>query len=618
VTDNLDIDIQAANAQSRPCEPSADMSPADVTRLEVQARVARNQLDLLYELTPRPVLAGMVFSLLMGILLWPALGGAAFASWVGSRWFICLVRLWDCHDYTARPPAASDVASRRRRFLALMVFECLNWTALGVVFAHRASPQVGMLLLAILVGVVAVAMFALASDARASSAFISIVMLPIAVAEIVAGTPQSVTLGLGAGTLLVLLIIESRGLEGRMVELLRLRHENAAIAEQRQRALVLAEHASKAKSRFLATVSHEMRTPLNGILGMTQLLQRHAVEQGRRDRLDVIAQSARHLQTVIGDLLDLSRIESGHLGVDPAPLRLVASLREVVDLLSPMATAKGLRLDVEIEPDLPEWILGDAPRIKQVLLNLLGNAIKFTAVGVVELRARASGALLILEVTDSGIGVPDDQRERIFEAFEQLPSDGAQHLRSGTGLGLTISRELARAMGGDVVCDAAPGGGSRFCFTLPCRASHAGEPRVAADTPARRIEGRVLIVEDNPVNALIARSMLEELGAEVDLAEDGQMALDQMQQARYRAVLMDCQMPVLDGWQATRLWREREGAAGAARTPIIALTANAVAGDRERCLAAGMDDYLPKPFEMAALSVLLERHVGSAGLADRT
>jgi two-component system, sensor histidine kinase len=582
---------------------------------DIRQRVAADQAAQLFALTPRPVIAGAVFSLLVGVVLWPSLGGPTLLAWVAARLLVSGLRVWDCRDYVAHPVPADRLPQRWRRFMLLMFLECASWSSMGLLFASVAPAQTGLVLLAGLVAVAAVSVFSLGSDFRASGTFVGVILLPNAASQLVRGTPESLVAGAGMLILMALLWVEAHGLEQRMAEMLRLRHENAAIAEQHQRALLLAEHSSRAKSRFLATVSHEMRTPLNGILGMTQLLQQASSEPAQQAQLGVVAQSARHLQSVIGDLLDLSRIESNRLVINPATVRLHNVVRDVVDLLAPVATQKGLRFEVHDAPDLPEWIEADAPRVKQVLHNLLGNAIKFTATGEVELRVERAGDELDFGVRDTGIGVPADQAERIFHAFEQVATPGSPEYRAGTGLGLTISRELARAMGGDVSCAPGPGRGALFRFTLPCRPREAPQPAVAQATTAAAREpmprpGRILVAEDNPVNAMIARAMLERMGLDVDIADDGRSALERLQQTSYAAVLMDCQMPVLDGWQATRRWRELEAGAGGRRTPIIALTANAVVGDRERCIEAGMDDYLPKPFESSDLARLMRHHLG--------
>lgn len=596
----------------QPDVPAAiELGPRDDDPKAIRLHVERAQTDLLFKLTPQPVIAGALFSLIVGTVLWPTLGGPMLLGWVLVRLVLSAARVWDCRHFVADGLSHAELTRRWRRFMGLMMCESASWSVLGLLFAASAPPHTGLVLLAAQVAVAAVSVFSLGSDFRASGLFVGIILVPNAAQQLLRGTPESLTTGVGMVILLVLLLVESRGLAQRMAELIRLRHENAAIADQRQRALLLAEHSNQAKSRFLATVSHEMRTPLNGILGMTQLLQQTASDPTQRPQLEVIAQSGRHLQAVIGDLLDLSRIESGRLVIERAAVRLPDVIREVVDLLQPVATQKGLRFEVRRGGQLPEWCEADAPRIKQVLHNLLGNAIKFTASGEVSLGVDRNGDRLAFSVNDTGIGIPDDQAERIFEAFEQVALPGSPGYRAGTGLGLTISRDLARAMGGDVSCQSKPGRGSTFMFTLPCRPCAAPAGAVPAEAAESSIPllGRVLLAEDNPVNAMIAKAMLERMGLQVDVAEDGCAALERMQRTSYAAVLMDCQMPQVDGWQATRRWRDHERAAGTGHTPIIALTANAVVGDRERCLDAGMDDYLPKPFEMHDLATLMQRYV---------
>jgi len=285
-------------------------------------------------------------------------------------------------------------------------------------------------------------------------------------------------------------------------------------------------------------------------------------------------------------------------------------VREVTDLLSAIAAEKGLRFQLQWGRPLPQRVRGDAARVKQVLHNLVGNAIKFTRSGDVTLEITAAEGQLCFTVRDSGHGIAAEQAERIFDAFAQAGE--APSRRAGTGLGLTISRQLARAMGGDVRYEPAEGGGSVFRFMvavqhLPPDPGNADESWAAHDF---HLKGRVLVVDDSPVNALVARGMLERFGLRVDVAEDGEEALQRMRQVSYDAVLMDCQMPGLDGFETTQRWRRDEPVlAHGGHLPIIALTANAVPGDREHCLAAGMDDYLAKPFDLNDLGAVLQRHL---------
>jgi signal transduction histidine kinase/CheY-like chemotaxis protein len=586
-------------------------------QVDIEGRVARDNLESLCRLTIQPVMAGMLFSLLVGATLWPDLKGPVFLSWVLVRVAISVARVWDCRNYLASDRSIDLIASRRRRFLTLMCLECASWSAMGLLFTEAVSPYIALVMLTGIVAVACVSLFSLGTDATAGGLFVTVVLLPNAAAQLVKGSNESLTMGGGMLVLLTVLLLEARGLASRLTELMRLRYENALIAEQRQSALRVAEHSSQAKSRFLATVSHEIRTPLNGILGMAQLLQREVDEPQRRARVDIVAQSARHLQKLIGDLLDLSRIDAGRLRLEPRPVNLVDMVHEVTELQAAIAREKGLGFSVHLAAALPAWFVADLPRVKQVLHNLLGNAIKFTEHGevtlTVALEDRGDGRWLCFVVRDTGGGVPPALAERIFQPFEHIvpvrPSEGPLSV-GGLGLGLAISRQLAAAMDGEVDCLAVTGRGACFRFGMPCRVADPpsidSRPHSEATAPLR---GHVLVAEDNPVNAMITQAMLERLGLSTELVSDGQAAVDALEQGRVDAVLMDCQMPGMDGWRATQEWRKRERGSGRQRVPIIALTANAVVGDRERCLQAGMDDYLSKPIELAHLEQAMRRHL---------
>jgi signal transduction histidine kinase/CheY-like chemotaxis protein len=479
---------------------------------------------------------------------------------------------------------------------------------MGVVFMPEGAPGIHTVILASLVGIAGVGVFSYISLARGCVLFVVSVLLPCGVFQALRGTADGWFATLGLLIYLILMCLEAKRGEARVIEMLRLRFENAGIADEHHRAMLLAEHSSAAKSRFLATVSHEMRTPLNGIMGMTQLLQRGGASAEQLAQLDVIGSSSRHLQAVIGDLLDLSRIELGKLVLEERPFELEGTVRDVTDLLHAVAQDKGLHFDVEFAPGLPAWVGGDASRIKQVLHNLIGNAIKFTARGGVSLRVEPCDSGLCFSVNDSGEGIAPQALERIFDAFEQGPA-ATVHARAGTGLGLTISRQIARAMGGDVICRSSEGRGATFVFTLPLEPATPPPLRSGETAPAStpRLDGHVLVVDDNPVNAVVASAMLECMGLRVDVADDGAQALSLMAIGRYDLVLMDCQLPVMDGWEATQRWRSNE--APGQHLPIVALTALAVMGDRERCLQAGMDDYLAKPYEMDELVAVVRRQL---------
>jgi len=589
-----------------------DKSPTADTPAERCAQVDRQVDDervaVVYALTVSPVLAGIAFALLVSVIMWPHRPAALIVGWFVMKTLLGLIRVRDVVRFGRTPQRSRQMNYWRRRSITLLVLDGLAWGAMGVVFMPEGAPGIQAVMLASLVGIASVGVFSYIGLASGCVAFVVSVLLPSVVFQALRGTADGWLAAMGIVIYLGLMCLEAQRGEARVIEMLRLRFENALIADERHRALLLAEHSNAAKSRFLATVSHEMRTPLNGIMGMVQLLQRSAVSAEQMAQLEVIHNSSRHLQTVIGDLLDLSRIEFGKLTFDERPFPLQATVREVTDLLQAVAQDKGLAFRVEFGPGLPAWVSGDAARVKQILHNLIGNAIKFTAFGVVIVRVEAGPAGLNLSVRDSGEGIAPDLLERIFDAFEQGPS-ATLEAHSSTGLGLTISRQIARAMGGNVVCQSTVGHGATFVFSapLPASAPPCATPAPASSSSAPTLYGRVLIVDDNPVNAIVACAVLECMGLQLDVADDGAQALAMMAATDYDLVLMDCQLPIMDGWEATRQWRLSEDPAR--RLPIVALTANATPGDRELCLEAGMDDYIAKPYDMEELLILVKQHL---------
>ena len=591
---------------SSPTSPPAGELQAPRDAPDIGAQISLERVRTLYELTPPPVVAGAGFAVVVALMMWPVAPHALTLGWLALKLLLAALRVADALAFRH----ADDPLARMRhwlgRYLALMTLDAASWGGMTVLFLPHADGIAATVLLAGAVGVASVGVFTTFSHWGTSLVYLFSVLGPVMLDQLRLGERDNL---LTAAALLIYFVVlgfEGWRSESRLVETLRLRYQNAWIAEQRRHALALAEHSSAAKSRFLAAVSHEMRTPLNGILGMTQLLGAQVTDAEQRHQLEVMRRSARHLQTVITDLLDLSRIEFGRLSIEQEPFAVADTVRDVTDLLCAVAGEKGLDFRLELDPALPERLRGDASRIKQVLHNLLGNAIKFTRHGGVTLTVAAIAGGLRFTVRDSGDGIAPEEAERIFDAFAQAGEAPAR--RAGTGLGLTISRQLARAMGGDVRHDPAAGQGAAFHFTVAA-------PAVSDDAPAAttawsalpfRLSGRVLVVDDSPVNAIVAVGMLERFGLQVDVAEDGEQALERLPSGAYDAVLMDCQMPGIDGFEATRRWRLRESGD---RLPVIAVTANAVPGDRERCLAAGMDDYLAKPFDLNELGALLQRHL---------
>ncbi|MEM1177391.1 MAG: response regulator [Acidobacteriota bacterium] len=369
-----------------------------------------------------------------------------------------------------------------------------------------------------------------------------------------------------------------------------------------------AEAASVAKSQFMTNISHELRTPMNAIGGLLELLSLQSVSPEVRRRHDALRASADEMTEVIDAVLDFSRLESEdvHLEVRPTSLRRV--VRDVVRRFGHRAESKGLKLVADVAPDIPEWVEADPSRLRQILMQLVDNGIKFTDEGSVTVRVRRdlSGDFdLVCSVADTGVGFASDNAEELFEAFTQGDASLTRRY-GGVGLGLAISRRLVELMRGQIGFGKTPGGGTTVWLRLEAPESEPTHASTVTETVEVN-QAHLLVVEDNPLNREVMVAMLESLGLAVTHADNGRAALDSLRDRQFDLVLMDCQMPVMDGYEATRELRRFEGSDR--HTPVVAVTAHAMEGDRERCMAAGMDDYLPKPVTLEALAGVVGRWI---------
>lgn len=593
---------------------------------EMAAHIAAVRERASHEMIPMAMGCSLLASVALVIVLRDRVSALALGLWFGARVLIACARC--VHTWlfmTARLGARPSMPVYR----ALAGLDALLWSALGWGLTPIWNLEVAVITVSTLIGVAALGGFMLHMDLRATCLFIVPLMLPNAVYA--AGRLDDIGwyCFFGVLGLMAALLFEATRSGRRITELLELRFQSDHLAQAQARALTEAQSLSELKGRFVATMSHEMRTPLHGILGVVRMVRQHVRDAQTLRHMDLIQGAGEHLVSVVNDVLDFSRIESGGMPLHEQPFDLHALLDNVIETWRVSCEDKGVRMESALDIPPASQVQGDPVRLRQVLYNLLGNAVKFTSRGHVRLTVfRASAAMVTFRVEDTGVGIPKDEVPRIFEAFRQAEDTHRRRL-GGSGLGLTISRELCVAMGGDLRCTSEEGVGSVFEFTLPLATvmqlgappmpgarGRAGEVRfelgAAPFTGWTLADGpppHVLLVEDNPVNALVAEAELARLGIRVTVRTNGQEAVDWLAGEHADLVLMDCEMPVLDGLEATRRIRERERIEGRAPVAIVALTANGREVYGDRCREAGMNDHLLKPFQPEELARLLGRHL---------
>jgi signal transduction histidine kinase/ActR/RegA family two-component response regulator len=599
--------------------PQRDDHPS-LNAHDVDGQLRRAQFKSMNDVLPVVMFMAAVSSVLLYVVLSQRVPSSGLTVWLASRLSINLARGTFSHLCNKGVLQPSQRNFHAYAFLSLL--DGLAWGAMGWWLTPLDHLDVAIITLTMTVIVACIGVLGLHVHVPSALAFLLPVTLPTAIHALGRHDQLGLLCFAAMVGLTLMLAFEMKRFNVRFLEIMRLRFESEQTALAKTEALRQADALAQTRSRFVATMSHEIRTPLHGMLGLLALVNKAEHISDARRHLTLMQSTGDHLVKVINEVLEHARMDASGLPVHAQPFKLNELLHELADMVRTSCEDKGLHFSLEagIEPDL--YVAGDATRIRQVLHNLLSNALKFTSEGGITFKAwrNFETGRMHLAVRDSGVGIAADELERIFEPYHQ--AEGTYERRfGGTGLGLTISRELCEAMGGTLTCTSQAGKGSQFVCELPLPVVPASSTRSAAaahdaaessltDDGLMGLQAHVLIVEDNPVNTIVAEAALKRLGLHVTAVDSGEAALAWLGKHHADAIFMDCEMPGLDGIQTTRQIRALERAAGHDGVPIIAMTANGRDTYEERCVPAGMNDYLSKPFGPEALKAVVMRQLG--------
>lgn len=612
-------------------------SPASTEQARAEQELAeRRRRNKDHETLPLATLGNIAIGAGTSVILLPRLPTMAVAIWFTLRLMTSIVRLAHVRRYVLH---GGPEKTHKRVYRVGVFFEALLWSSLGWALTPVHNLEIAVVTIGVQLSVVALGGAMMYNDMLAARIFLFTILVPNAFYALQRHDDLGWFCCVSFIAAFFMFLGEAQRTNRRITELQQLREQANETVNAQAKALREAQSLNEMKSRFVATMSHEMRTPVHGILGLLRMARARVHDGEALRQLDLIRNVGDHLASVINQVLDFSKMEADTLPIHERPFDLPALAREVADTWSVTCQDKGLALRLELDlPSQARVVMGDPMRIRQVLYNLIGNAVKFTSRGTVTLRIGrgAQDPMIDFSVRDSGIGIPAGEMGKIFQPFQQ--AEGTyQRQFGGTGLGLTISRQLCVAMGGDLVCQSQVSKGSVFTFSLPLPASLAGAQASNGDAASPNLilgrdegqdtcddlaqpaiqhaDGRtphVLLVEDNPVNVIIAEAELRRLGVEVTTRVNGLEAIEWLTDNTADVVLMDCDMPEMDGIEATRRIREQERLTGREAIAIVALTAHGPEVYAESRRKAGMDDHITKPFTSEALRAVLARHLDKA------